>query len=304
MKKLLLFFILISCISFCQENYFPLQVGNYWQYKVKRVFMSDTTFSYNFTEIIGDTIFSASSSLYYKIRPAFTVGLLDTIQYLRFDPLLNSIIEFDSLRGGESTLFKLDAVQNECWDYFGNQVCYGNIDTLEVFGDNKLVKDFYRSSSTPPWWGYNLAEDFGPISIYDNESWGFIVYSVYDLIYAKINGIEYGQLVSVSEENSEIPTELYLYQNYPNPFNPSTKISWQSPLGSWQTLKVFDVLGNEVATLVNEYRPAGSYEVEFKATISSHQLANGIYFYRLQAGDPSTSSGQSFIETRKMVLLK
>ncbi len=59
---------------------------------------------------------------------------------------------------------------------------------------------------------------------------------------------------------------LYLHQNYPNPFNPSTKISWQSPVGSWQTLKVYDVLGNEVATLVNEYRNAGSYEVEFNAS--------------------------------------
>ena len=54
-----------------------------------------------------------------------------------------------------------------------------------------------------------------------------------------------------------------LSNNYPNPFNPSTKISWQSPVGSWQTLKIYDVLGNEVATLVDEYKPAGKYEVEF-----------------------------------------
>ena len=93
MKKIVSFFIFISVLSsnnFSQQNYFPLEVGNYWQYKVESVFMYDTTFSYNFTEIIGDTIFSASSLLYYKVRPALTVGLLDTIQYLRFCLLYTS----------------------------------------------------------------------------------------------------------------------------------------------------------------------------------------------------------------------
>jgi hypothetical protein len=87
-----------------------------------------------------------------------------------------------------------------------------------------------------------------------------------------------------------------LNQNYPNPFNPSTKISWQAPVSGWQTLKVYDVLGNEVATLVDEYKNAGSYEVEFKSTAGSRQLANGVYFYQLKAGD--------YLETKKMILLK
>jgi hypothetical protein len=87
-----------------------------------------------------------------------------------------------------------------------------------------------------------------------------------------------------------------LSQNYPNPFNPSTKINWQSPVGSWQTLKVYDILGNEVATLVNEYRDAGNYEVDFQSAVGSRQLANGVYFYQLRVGD--------FIETKKMILLK
>ncbi|MFN3695315.1 MAG: T9SS type A sorting domain-containing protein [Ignavibacterium sp.] len=89
-----------------------------------------------------------------------------------------------------------------------------------------------------------------------------------------------------------LPAYFSLAQNYPNPFNPNTKISWQSPVGSHQTLKVYDVLGNEVATLVNEERPAGSYEVDFNAA----GLSSGIYFYRLQAG--------SFVETKKMILLR
>ena len=94
------------------------------------------------------------------------------------------------------------------------------------------------------------------------------------------------------DEKEILPNEFVLHHNYPNPFNPSTKISWQSPVGSWQTLKVYDVLGNEVITLVNEYRNAGSYEVDFYA----HKLSSGVYYYQLRAGN--------FVETRKMILLR
>ena len=100
-------------------------------------------------------------------------------------------------------------------------------------------------------------------------------------------------------EYATIPSEFKLYQNYPNPFNPSTKISWQSPVGSMQTLKVYDVLGNEVATLVDEYREAGRYEVEFDA----NGLASGMYLYRLQVY-PAASMAGSFIESKKMLFLK
>lgn len=93
-------------------------------------------------------------------------------------------------------------------------------------------------------------------------------------------------------ENYIIPEQYLLSQNYPNPFNPSTTISWQSPVSSHQTLKVYDVLGNEVATLVDEFKPAGMYEVEFDAS----RLSSGIYIYKFQAG--------SFVEARKMIYLK
>jgi len=94
------------------------------------------------------------------------------------------------------------------------------------------------------------------------------------------------------------PTEnLYVYnysllQNYPNPFNSTTKIKYQIPELSFVTFKVYDVLGNKITILVNEEKPAGSYEVEFTAK----DLPSGIYFYQLKAGN--------FAETKKMILLK
>ncbi|MFZ1518369.1 MAG: T9SS type A sorting domain-containing protein [Ignavibacteriaceae bacterium] len=94
------------------------------------------------------------------------------------------------------------------------------------------------------------------------------------------------------ENEKELPTDFVLSQNYPNPFNPGTKISWQSPVNSHQLLKVYDILGNEIITLVDEYKSAGKYEIDFNASA----LPSGIYFYQLQAG--------SFVETKKMILMK
>ena len=92
--------------------------------------------------------------------------------------------------------------------------------------------------------------------------------------------------------DDQLPLEFALFQNFPNPFNPITAINYHIPELSFVTLKVYDVLGREVIALVNEKKPAGSYEVEYNAS----SLASGIYFYRLQAGN--------FVETKKMILLK
>jgi hypothetical protein len=94
------------------------------------------------------------------------------------------------------------------------------------------------------------------------------------------------------DDESVLPKEFTLYQNYPNPFNPTTTISFQLPITSQVTLKIYDVLGNEVAILVNENKPAGSYEVMFDAT----RLSSGMYFYRIDI--------KNFSQVRKMILLK
>jgi len=105
------------------------------------------------------------------------------------------------------------------------------------------------------------------------------------------------EVLDIDDASNEIPDSYFLYQNYPNPFNPSTTISWQSPVGSHQTLKIYDMLGNEVATLVDEYREAGRYKVEFNvAQVSRPELSSGIYLYKLTVGN--------FSAIRKMMLIK
>lgn len=106
--------------------------------------------------------------------------------------------------------------------------------------------------------------------------------------------------VNVENVDSQFPLDFVLEQNYPNPFNPSTKIRWQSPVSGHHTLKVYDVLGTEIATLVDEYKSAGSYEVEFNVAQSAAAdfpaITSGIYFYQLKVADK--------VETKKMLLLK
>lgn len=99
-------------------------------------------------------------------------------------------------------------------------------------------------------------------------------------------------ITSVNPDESNYPSGFYLGQNYPNPFNPSTKIRYSIPTSEFVALKAYDVLGNEVATLVNEYKSAGSYEIDFDA----FQLSSGLYFYKIQVG--------SFVSTKKMILLQ
>ena len=106
-----------------------------------------------------------------------------------------------------------------------------------------------------------------------------------------------GQPVFAEETQNEFPEEFILYQNYPNPFNPSTNIGYRISDGGFVSLKVYDVLGNEITTLVSEEKQTGNYEVEFNvAQVSRPEISSGVYFYQLKAS--------SFIQTKKMLLLK
>ena len=101
-----------------------------------------------------------------------------------------------------------------------------------------------------------------------------------------------GELIGIQPISNEIPNQFSLSQNYPNPFNPNSKIKFQISKLSEAKLIVFDVLGQEVETLVNEHLKPGIYEVDFDGS----NFASGVYFYKLIATD--------FVETKKMILIK
>ncbi len=102
----------------------------------------------------------------------------------------------------------------------------------------------------------------------------------------------YRSTTAIVETHREIPVVPYLEQNYPNPFNPNTKIGFSIPVGGFASLRIYDLLGREAATLVNEMFTAGTYEVTFDGS----NLASGVYFYKLQAG--------SYTSVKRMLLLR
>ena len=130
------------------------------------------------------------------------------------------------------------------------------------------------------------------------------------------NGIQFGAIYKWAgqplpvKESYKPVSEFALEQNYPNPFNPTTTIKFSIPKETPVNLSIYNILGEQVKELKNEVMKPGYYEVEFSAKGGSasggnaSQLASGVYFYRIKAGDPSTSSGQVFIQTKKMILLK
>jgi len=100
------------------------------------------------------------------------------------------------------------------------------------------------------------------------------------------------KLETDNQQSSVIPKEYRLYQNYPNPFNPSTTISFSIPENGIVKLIVYDILGKEIRTLINDYKQSGNYNITFNGS----NLPSGVYFYRLETGN--------YFEIKKMVLIK
>jgi|WetSurMetagenome_2_1015567.scaffolds.fasta_scaffold02875_3 hypothetical protein len=159
-------------------------------------------------------------------------------------------------------------------------------------GLNQLTNDLVFDENLNLYGVIGIASELNDfISINPNNGSGTIIGSVG---MKNILGLAYLGSSPTSVENNadNFPSEYELFQNYPNPFNPSTKIEFRIAELGLITLKVYDVLGNELMTLVNEQKQAGNYEVEFNAS----SLTSGVYFYQLKSGN--------LTQTKKMVLLK
>jgi len=160
---------------------------------------------------------------------------------------------------------------------------------------NNYGFEIFRSFDATSWQkigfvsGYSTSTEKHFYSFIDYQNNGTKGY--YKLKQIDHNGsYTFSEIIEIQQQTT--PSEFILYQNYPNPFNPTTKISWQSSVDSWQTLKIYDMLGNEVAILVDEYRRPGNYEINFNAI----DLTSGIYFYKVEVGGLSA--------TKKMILLR
>ncbi len=193
---------------------------------------------------------------------------------------------------GNSKMYKTNDRGNTIIE-INNGITNLNPYSINVINYNEIYIGDYKSIYLSTNGGDNWYSIQGPSN--SNGIHSVEKYSEGYLIIASGKGIYKNTTpVSVHEENSELNSILNysLCQNYPNPFNPNTNIQYEISSKQFVTLKVYDVLGNEVATLVNEEKPAGNYEVEFDAS----NLSSGVYYYQLRSGD--------FVQTKKMILMK
>ena len=173
----------------------------------------------------------------------------------------------------------------------------GNINCLEFHPSRKEI--YYAGIGSVLYVSTNAGINF---SVYNNSIPNFHIYGVFkarpelDSIYVVTERglyLVYDQYITnIRQISTEVPDQYRLFDNFPNPFNPMTIIKYQCTVYNDVSLKVFDVLGNEVSTLVNEKQTAGSYSVSFDGS----NFPSGVYFYKLEAGD--------FAETKRMVLIK
>ena len=290
---------IIKSITLPSENFdwLPLDTGNYWVYKVSTSGTGQTGYLGDETKkIIGSATLDNGLD-YFLYKYTYINGGSDTA-YIRLDSLSGKIYAYSFEEGEELLCEDLSAEAGDtvCYEYNPAFNCqYVQPETeFSIFELNTFKKEYYPEA--PGWYfGHSFIKGIGLYQTYNGD---FTTYSS-TLKGCIINGIVYGDTSVVTDVDNSHPN-VYSYkleQNYPNPFNPTTKIKYTianvgASLMKPVRLIVFDVLGKEVATLVNEQKPAGSYVVEFDASL----LPSGVYFYQLKAG--------SFVKTNKMILLR
>lgn len=200
-------------------------------------------------------------------RYSFSANSYDVANSIVLDAAGNSFVTGLSFRNGSSGPSDFATIK---YDYFGNQKwvlrytgnlnegCSGNSIAISSTGSNMIINSIVVTGSA-------------------NNA---------------LTTVKYLDQVGIRNISSEIPYEFLLHQNYPNPFNPNTAIRYQLSVSGFTRLKVFDLTGKEVATLVNENQSAGIYEADF----NGENLSSGIYYYRIETGN--------FVDTKKMILIK
>jgi hypothetical protein len=300
-------------------NFYPLVTGNKWVYDETTIYYDTIPHGSNdilIKEVIGDTI-APNGKHYFKVKDqtVWESPVLERVD--SSDGMVYRYYEDPSLPENEYIAYDLLAEVGDTISSFRlgfNTVMFTTMYAETIFnkwGLTRPKKVFEEFTLHPPI--FSLTQDIGLDSIYSYFDFGDTWITLKGCV---IDGVVYGDttVVYVEDEKELVASNFKLEQNYPNPFNPSTKIKFtipRSPLlggdgrGGLVTLKIYDILGNEVATLVNGELPAGEYEIKFSVGQEFFPvLPSGVYLYQLRVGGPETSSGQAFIRTKKMILLK
>jgi len=284
-SSLLLFFILGNVFLLAQQA--PLSSGNYWIWEDENGVRRKTT-------ILDTTVIINDKSYFMYEWDENMVSLFSFLRYSELDSTYYIYSKNGIYPNTEAPYYKVGWEVGDTIDSYPDQAPGEYLGWVErtyetnVFGMKMKVReitmDYIGILTSKSIW----TDEIGML-YRDIDGW------ITDVLKGcVINGKVYGDTNYVTSVREDDVTEMKyeLYQNYPNPFNPITSIEYSIPLDSHVSLKVYDILGNEVATLVNESILPGSYQVSFDAS----GLASGVYFYRLQTG--------IYSQSRKMIILK
>jgi len=291
MKIYLIFIIMIVIQINLYSQYFmnepaPLKPDNYWLYS-----FSDGTdiFSYR---ILDSTIVISNINYYLvEIKDKY-----ETDYYYNRQDSNNFYVRHDwsLFTNSEVKYYKKNAQLNDSWTntFSGatNHIAYYKIidtSTIYFYGNSTKLKTLEITDSSLVDQLQYWSDDYGLLSVTDWEgASGYLLGCV-------IDGKVYGDTIftGIIKIDNTIPKNYYLSQNYPNPFNPTTKIDFNIPKSSYVTIKVYDILGREITTLINKELKPGRYTVDF----NGNNLSSGVYIYVLKVND--------FSEAKKMILL-
>jgi len=304
MNKILL--LLSICFSnlFCQIDttalsFFPLDEGNYWEFASLYIDWPMPTYEYSYSssEIVGDTIMP--NGYKYKVMITKSIpsdGYQDSTFY-RVDSTSANVYRYYPFADSENHEFLFDSLKALKGDTsYSRHDLLSIYDTpltvcLDVYSDTTLGIEteikFFHDRTFASGQTYKLARNFGLI----NVSYTEFVHFQTDLVFAKINGLEFGIPLSIESENI-LPVKFSLGQNYPNPFNSNTTIPIIIPQTGKLRLTVYDILGKKIKVLINGEIEPGLHNIIFDGS----SLASGVYFFVMNF--------EEHFQTKKFVIIK
>jgi hypothetical protein len=294
-------------------NWYPLQIGNRWDYYWNYGGGSDY-YGLESVTVLDDTVmpnfqkYFKLSHVYKDVLHGDTSNGGKSVEYQRIDSI-SDVYSYDTIVNCESVEYRLglpvggtDLILHYGCGYPDTTLCYfdsvSGLFNLVFWGDTVLTKRIERWDTTI---GYGArltaARDFWAqgIGLTEDE----LELEGRSLVGAIINSDTLGGLIDAIKEGfrGSLPMDFVLYQNYPNPFNPSTIIEYHIGKRENATLSIYDILGREVTTLVNSKQSPGDYRISWNGkNKNGMNLGSGTYICRLQVG--------SYVESRKMILLR
>ncbi len=276
-QQLILFLLLFHPVSSMAQQYFPLSIGDKWNYQAQFVDFEGFGFNWN------DSVYVEKDTLILSQHYLVLHG--------PFFPF-NNIVRLDQhymyvyMDSTEIPFFDFSADTGATYSAVGYTITVG-VDSFSYFhGEHKALSFAYRSAP------YYRAASFSPKFGMVHLSWsGGQSSNDYFLVDCFIDGVTYNWTTSVKTE-ARSPGDYSLEQNYPNPCNPTTDISFRVPTTQFVKLTVFNLLGQEISELLNGFVSSGEHHIAFHG----QNLSSGVYLYRLESAN--------FTQTKKLILLR